>query len=284
MAQVAGELLDLPGVVVAALGGEFGPQVADGLGLGEQADVDEVAGQGGVAAAGGDHSAAVRARGRPQVTPTVRAVQVRGVTHVVEHDQPSPVGGLGPGQEADGGPLRVIEARALRVVGVGHRDSGLGVSAQDRVSASRGDPHQQIHRPGLPRGAGVVGGELSLADPTDPSQHLAQHRRPTPGHRSLQGIDGIAVLETVRLPRDHAHQPRPRERRPRHGMVRHRIGTADHQGTGLRVERCLRRDVRRLADAGYGQRCSGPGIGGFPRDTSPIRRAAADPRSALMSA
>jgi hypothetical protein len=44
MAQVAGELLDLPGVVVAALGGEFGPQVADGLALGEQADVDEVAG------------------------------------------------------------------------------------------------------------------------------------------------------------------------------------------------------------------------------------------------
>ncbi|MFF9120504.1 hypothetical protein ACF09Y_33885 [Streptomyces massasporeus] len=85
-----------------------------------------------------------------------------------------------------------------------------------------------------------MGGELSLADPTGPGQHLAQHRRSTPGHRSLQGIDGIAVLETVRLPRDHADQPRPGERHPRRGMVRHRIGAADHHGAGLRVERCLR--------------------------------------------
>jgi hypothetical protein len=35
-----------------------------------------------------------------------------------------------------------------------------------------------IHRPLTPDLVGVVRGELGLADPTHPGQHLAQHRRP----------------------------------------------------------------------------------------------------------
>jgi len=40
-----------------------------------------------------------------------------------------------------------------------------------------------IHRPLTPDLVGVVRGELGLADPTHPGQHLAQHRPPRPRRR-----------------------------------------------------------------------------------------------------
>lgn len=67
----------------------------------------------------------------------------------------------------------------------------------------------------------MVGGKLCFADPAGPGQDLTQHRSPVPRDRMVQSVDGLTVLETVRLPGDHPYASRPAERLPRCDLVRH---------------------------------------------------------------
>ncbi|MFF4039475.1 hypothetical protein [Streptomyces sp. NPDC001816] len=79
----------------------------------------------------------------------------------------------------------------------------------------------RVQLTGSPGRAGIVGGQLGLAHPAHPGQHLAAERVPTHQDRGLPTRECLAQanhfgpgLETARLRRDHPHLMRPRDRRP----------------------------------------------------------------------
>ncbi len=84
--------------------------------------------------------------------------------------------------------------------------------------------------PGPRTRTGMPAGVERLGDSTGSEQELAQNRRPGPGRRAVQSVDGPAMPETVRLPGSHPDLPRPGERPPGYGVVRHRVGATDHDG------------------------------------------------------
>lgn len=184
------------------MGGQRPGEIGDGLGLGEQADLDPAAafpGQGGVTAARGDQGAAVRAGRRPQTAKIV------GVGDVVQDDQP-PAWlrcGLGgePGQESPGSLFGIVG------VGLTEFNASLRIAGHQRGAGARGSPDQHVQlvaRALVPGGAGIVGGELCFADSAHTGQDLAQHSRAAGAKYGLHPLCLGAVLEGLSPGRDHS--------------------------------------------------------------------------------
>ena len=127
----------------------------------------------------GDDDLAGRAL-RPQ------AVQVGGGGDAVEHDRPSPLGPLQPGQEplrgGVGGEFACLGAR--QQVQVRRR---LRVAGHDRGAAASGDPDKQVDGARRPHRVREPDRQLRLAGPAD-----AKHRR--------DEQDGLTRSKSVRQP------------------------------------------------------------------------------------
>ncbi|GAB3829657.1 hypothetical protein GCM10027610_016700 [Dactylosporangium cerinum] len=202
-AQILGEF----GSLVEAMRpvAELALQVGDGLGRGEQVDVDQrpASQERCVAAAGRHHGAAAAGDRRPQPT------KVRRIGEVVQHDQPPPVGASQPCQQ----PFSALFG--VGVLDTGDIRSGLGVACQHCGPRSRGHPDQQLHPLLLPPGVCQTCCELCLAHPTQSGQHLTHHRGTATGHeRGVQSDVGGATQPAGRNGRDHPDPVWPPHRGP----------------------------------------------------------------------
>ncbi len=267
----AGELLTAFAVFTGLQGGG---EVGHSLGGSEQADSDQAAArasQGGVLTAGSHQRAARWAGGRPQ------APQVGRVGHIVQNDQPPAL--LRRGLRLQPGEERFRCQAWITCVVVKDLPCRLGVRVGNRLAGSGGNPHQQVHV-FFPGTSSMVGGKLSLANPTHTSKHLAQHCGTCVGDCLSQLPDRTAVLERISLPGQYPDLVRPRHRLTWSGVEHHTISAADRDRARPGMDRCMSGDVQGRRGAGPGQPWNGPGCGGFPRVTSPMRKAAADPWSA----
>lgn len=126
----------------------------------------------------------------------------------------------------------------VAVLDAGDVDGGLGVAGQHVGAGGRGDPHQQIDLPVAPQLVGEVGGELGLADSTEPGQDLA-HDHGAGGGGEF-GVGG-AFLPAVDQVGYHSDTVRPLNRGPtvdRNGGVenaRRAVGGVDADGGGVGV-------------------------------------------------
>jgi Insertion element 4 transposase N-terminal len=141
---------------------------------------------------------------------------------------PGVVRGVVRGAGRPGGPTGHPQARGsaatapLPSTGACRQGPRLGgqraACAYPDKTASRVDAltHQQVHLARLPAGPRVLRGQLGLADPAQPGQHLGQHRGLPGRQRPLQVQPGIgADLIAVGHQRRHPDLRRPADRWPR---------------------------------------------------------------------